>query len=414
MFNWLRGVLLRTALTSLTAQRALRRNKLRSCLTALGIIIGVFAVVVMVAIGNGTRTSIQSQVAGLGQNMLMVFAGSRRSGGVNGGLGSASAITLEDAEALHREIPDVVASSPEVTTTAQAIANGRNWSTTIAGEAPEYLVIRDWAVATGSMFTDREVRSAAKVAVLGDKTAHELFGLLDPTGQTVRIGNMPFVIIGVLASKGAGVGGQNQDDRVVIPYTTAMKRITGDKYLRSVYLQIGQVERIPIAQDQITRLLRQRHRLLPAVLDDFNIFNQQEIADTVNTVTSTLTLLLGAIAGLSLVVGGIGIMNIMLVSVTERTREIGIRISVGAQPADIRIQFLVEAITLSLFGGLVGVLLGIGTTRLVAAVSSFKPIVSIGSIALAFTVSFSIGVFFGFYPARRASLLDPIDALRYE
>jgi putative ABC transport system permease protein len=414
MFTWLRGTLLRTALTALTALRALRRNKLRSSLTALGIIIGVFAVVAMVAIGNGTRASIESQVAGLGQNMLMVFAGSRRSGGVNSGLGSASAITLEDAEALRREIPDVVASSPEVTTTAQAIANGRNWSTTIAGEAPEYLVIRDWTVAAGSMFTDREVRSAAKVAVLGDKTAHELFGVLDPLGQTVRIGNMPFVVIGVLTSKGAGVGGQNQDDRVVIPYTTAMKRITGDKYLRSVYLQIGQAERIPIAQDQITRLLRQRHRLLPGTSDDFNIFNQQEIADTVNTVTSTLTLLLGAIAGLSLVVGGIGIMNIMLVSVTERTREIGIRISVGAQPGDIRIQFLIEAITLSLLGGLVGVLLGIGATRLIAAASSFKPIVSMGSIVLAFTVSFSIGVFFGFYPARRASLLDPIDALRYE
>ncbi|HTV79482.1 MAG TPA: ABC transporter permease [Steroidobacteraceae bacterium] len=414
MITWLHGLLLRTALTSLTALRALRRNKLRSSLTALGIIIGVFAVVAMVALGNGTRASIESQVAGLGQNMLMVFAGSRRSGGVNSGLGSASAITLEDAEALRREIPDVVASSPEVTTTAQAIANGRNWSTTIAGEAPEYLIIRDWAIAAGSMFTDREVRSAAKVAVLGDKTAHELFGVLDPVGQTVRIGNMPFVIIGVLASKGAGVGGQNQDDRVVIPYTTAMKRITGDKYLRSVYLEIGQAERIPIAQDQITRLLRQRHRLLPGVADDFNIFNQQEIADTVNTVTSTLTLLLGAIAGLSLVVGGIGIMNIMLVSVTERTREIGIRISVGAQPGDIRIQFLIEAITLSLLGGLVGVLLGIGATRLIGAVSTFKPIVSMGSIVLAFTVSFSIGVFFGFYPARRASLLDPIDALRYE
>jgi putative ABC transport system permease protein len=414
MFGWLRGVLLRTALTALTALRALRRNKLRSSLTALGIIIGVFAVVAMVAIGNGTRASIESQVAGLGQNMLMVFAGSRRSGGVNSGLGSASAITLEDAQALRREIPDVVAASPEVTTTAQAIANGRNWSTTIAGEAPEYLVIRDWAVASGSMFTDREVRSAAKVAVLGDKTAHELFGVLDPIGQTVRVGNMPFVVIGVLASKGAGVGGQNQDDRVVIPYTTAMKRITGDKYLRSVYLQIGEAQRIPIAQDQITRLLRQRHRLLPGVADDFNIFNQQEIADTVNTVTSTLTLLLGAIAGLSLVVGGIGIMNIMLVSVTERTREIGIRISVGAQPGDIRIQFLIEAVTLSLLGGLVGVLLGIGATRLIGAVSSFKPIVSMGSIVLAFTVSFSIGVFFGFYPARRASLLDPIDALRYE
>jgi putative ABC transport system permease protein len=414
MFNWLRGTLLRTALTALTALRALRRNKLRSSLTALGIIIGVFAVVAMVALGNGTRAQIESQVAGLGQNMLMVFAGSRRSGGVNSGLGSASAITLGDAEALRREIPDVVASSPEVTTTAQAIANGRNWSTTIAGEAPEYLVIRDWSMASGSMFTDREVRSAAKVAVLGDKTAHELFGVLDPVGQTVRVGNMPFVIIGVLASKGAGVGGQNQDDRVVIPYTTAMKRITGDKYLRSVYLQIGEAERIPIAQEQITRLLRQRHRLLSGDSDDFNIFNQQEIADTVNTVTSTLTLLLGAIAGLSLVVGGIGIMNIMLVSVTERTREIGIRISVGAQPGDIRIQFLIEAITLSLLGGLVGVLLGVGMTRAIAAASTFKPIVTMGSIVLAFTVSFSIGVFFGFYPARRASLLDPIDALRYE
>jgi putative ABC transport system permease protein len=414
MFTWLRGTLLRTALTALTALRALRRNKLRSSLTALGIIIGVFAVVAMVALGNGTRASIQSQVAGLGQNMLIVSAGSRRSGGVNSGMGSASALTLEDAEALRREVPDVVASSPEVNTTAQAIANGRNWSTTIAGEAPEYLVIRDWSVASGSMFTDREVRSAAKVAVLGDKTAHELFGVLDPIGQTVRVSNMPFVIIGVLASKGSGVGGQNQDDRVVIPYTTAMKRITGDKYLRQVYLQIGVTERIPIAQDQITRLLRQRHRLLPGTDDDFNIFNQQEIADTVNTVTSTLTLLLGAIAGLSLVVGGIGIMNIMLVSVTERTREIGIRISVGAQPGDIRIQFLIEAITLSLLGGLVGVLLGIGVTRLIAAVSTFKPIVTMGSILLAFSVSFSIGVFFGFYPARRASLLDPIDALRYE
>jgi putative ABC transport system permease protein len=414
MFGWVRGTLLRAALTSLTALRALRRNKLRSSLTALGIIIGVFAVIAMVAIGNGTRASIESQVAGLGQNMLIIFAGSRRSGGVNSGLGSASAITLEDAEALRREIPDVVATSPEVTTTAQAIANGRNWSTTIAGEAPEYLVIRDWAVASGSMFTDREVHSAAKVAVLGEKTARELFGVLDPVGQTVRVGNMPFVVIGVLASKGAGVGGQNQDDRIVIPYTTAMKRITGERYLRSVYLQIGQAERIPIAQQQITRLLRQRHRLLAGVADDFNIFSQQEIADTVNTVTSTLTLLLGAIAGLSLVVGGIGIMNIMLVSVTERTREIGIRISVGAQPADIRIQFLIEAITLSLLGGLVGVLLGVGATRLIAAVSSFKPIVTMGSIVLAFSVSFCIGVFFGFYPARRASLLDPIDALRYE
>jgi putative ABC transport system permease protein len=414
MFSYLHKLLLRTLLTALTALRALRRNKLRSCLTALGIIIGVFAVVAMVAVGNGAKANIESQVSGLGQNMLMVFAGSRRSGGVNSGLGSASAITLEDAQALRREIPDIVASSPEVSTSAQAIANGRNWSTTIAGESAEFLGIRDWSLTSGSMFTERDVRSAAKVGVLGSKTAHELFGPLDPVGQTVRVGNIPFVIIGVLASKGAGVGGQNQDDRIIIPFTTAMKRITGDKYLRSVYLQVSDATRMQIAEDQVTRLLRQRHRLQSGTNDDFNIFNQQEIADTVNAVTSTLTAFLGAIAGLSLVVGGIGIMNIMLVSVTERTREIGIRISVGAQPGDIRIQFLIEAVTLSLLGGLIGVLLGVGMASLVAAATSFKAVVSVGSIVLAFTVSFIIGVFFGFYPARRASLLDPIDALRYE
>ena len=413
-YSSVRGFLLRTGLTALTALRALRRNKLRSSLTALGIIIGVFAVVVMVALGNGTRASIESDIAGLGQNMLMVFAGNRQSGGVNKGMGSASALTLDDSAALRTQIPDVVAASPEVSATAQASANGRNWSTTIAGQSPEYLQIRQWAIASGTMFTDQDVRSAARVAVLGSKTATQLFGVLDPIGQTVRIGNLPFVIVGVLASKGAGVGGQNQDDRIVIPYTTAMKRITGEKYLRMVTLKIGDASRINIAQDQITGLLRQRHRLQGSASNDFNIFNQQEIADTVNTVTSTLTLLLGAIAGLSLVVGGIGVMNIMLVSVTERTREIGIRISVGAQPGDIRMQFLIEAITLSLLGGLVGILLAFAATRVITMVSSFKPIISLGSIALAFTVSFLIGVFFGFYPARRASLLDPIDALRYE
>jgi putative ABC transport system permease protein len=414
MFKYLHTLLLRTLLTALTALRALRRNKLRSCLTALGIIIGVFAVIAMVALGNGARANIESQVSGLGQNMLMVFAGSRRSAGVNSGLGSASAITLQDAEALRREIPDIVASSPEVSTAAQAITNGRNWSTTIAGESAEFLRIRDWDLSSGSMFTERDVRAVAKVGVIGSKTAHELFGPLDPIGQTVRVGNIPFVIIGVLASKGAGVGGQNQDDRIIIPFTTAMKRITGDKYLRSVYLEVGEATRMQIAVDQVTRLLRQRHRLLAGTDDDFNIFNQKEIADTVNAVTSTLTALLGAIAGLSLVVGGIGIMNIMLVSVTERTREIGIRISVGAQAQDIRSQFLIEAVTLSLLGGLIGVLLGIGATSLLSATTSFKAIVSPGSIVLAFTVSFAIGVFFGLYPARRASMLNPIDALRYE
>jgi putative ABC transport system permease protein len=406
--------LLRPALTALIALRALRRNKLRSTLTALGIIIGVASVVAMVAVGNGAQARIESQVAALGRNLLSVFAGSRRSGGVNTGLGSASTITLADADAIAREVTDVVAVSPEVSSTAQAIANGRNWSTTITGESPDYLKIRDWKLASGAMFTEREVRAAAKVAIIGSKTANELFGPLNPVGQAVRVKNIPFVIIGLLESKGAGMGGQNQDDRIIIPYTTAMKRLTGEKYLRSINLQVGSAARMEAAQQQITSLLRQRHRLTAEKDDDFNIFNQKEIADTVGSISRIITLLLGAIAGISLLVGGIGIMNIMLVSVTERTREIGIRIAVGAQPGDIRLQFLIEAITLSLLGGLIGVLAGVGASRLVGMVADFKAVVSTGSILLAFGVSSVIGIFFGFYPASKAAGLDPIEALRYE
>jgi putative ABC transport system permease protein len=400
--------------TLFIALRALRRNKLRSSLTALGIIIGVAAVVAMVAVGNGAQASITKQVAALGENLLTVFAGSKSSGGVNSGLGSASTITLADTEAIAREIADVVAVSAEDSTSAQAIANGRNWSTTVVGESPQYLQIRDWKLTDGSMFTDREVRSAAKVAVIGSKTALELFGPINPVGQSVRVKNIPFVIIGLLASKGAGMGGQNQDDRIIIPYTTAMKRVTGDRYLRSVNLQIRSSERMEIAQAQITSLLRQRHRLTAGQDDDFNIFNQKDIADTVSSVTGIVKLLLGAISSLSLIVGGIGVMNIMLVSVTERTREIGIRIAVGAQPSAIQLQFLIEAVALSLLGGFVGVVLGIVVAQLVGIVSTFQPIVTAESIVLAFGVSFAIGVFFGFYPARKASALDPIVALRYE
>jgi putative ABC transport system permease protein len=414
MFNLIQNLFIRAWQTAVIALRALRRNKMRSTLTALGIIIGVASVVAMVAVGNGAQARITSQVAALGQNLLSVFAGSRKSGGVNSGLGSASALTLPDAEAIRREISDVVAISPEDSTTAQAIANGRNWSTTVAGESPDYLKIRDWKLASGSMFTEREVRSAAKVAVIGSKTASELFGPLNPVGQSVRIQNIPFVIIGLLESKGAGMGGQNQDDRILIPYTTAMKRVTGDKYLRSVNVQIGSADRMEIAQQQITSLLRQRHRLAPGRDDDFNIFNQKEIADTVNSISKIITLLLGSVAGISLFVGGIGIMNIMLVSVTERTREIGIRIAVGAQPGDIRLQFLIEAVTLSLLGGLIGVLCGVGASHLLGVVADFKAIVSTGSILLAFGVSSVIGIFFGFYPAHKAAALDPIVALRYE
>jgi putative ABC transport system permease protein len=400
-------------LTTRIALRALRRNKLRSSLTTLGIIIGVASVVAMAAVGKGAQARIESQISALGQNLLTVFAGSRRSGGANSGLGSASVLTLADADAIGREIADVAAVSPEDTSTAQAIANGRNWSTTIAGESADYLKIRDWKLVSGSMFTEREVKGAAKVAVIGSETSRELFGPLDPLGQTVRVKNIPFVIVGLLESKGSSMG-QNQDDRLIIPFTTAMKRLTGDKYLRSISVQIAGADRMNAAQEQITSLLRQRHRLTAGHDDDFNIFNQKEIADTVNSVTTIVTLLLSAVAGISLAVGGIGIMNIMLVSVTERTREIGIRMAVGARGSDILLQFLVEAVTLCLLGGTTGVLAGIGISKVAGMLINFTPVVSTGSIMLAFGVSAAIGIFFGFYPAHKASLLDPIDALRYE
>jgi putative ABC transport system permease protein len=414
MMHFLQILFVQTWQTTLIALRALRRNKMRSVLTALGIIIGVASVVAMIAVGNGAQANITKQVSALGQNLLSVFAGSRRAGGVNSGLGSASAITLEDADIIAREVPDVVAVSPEVSASAQAIANGRNWSTTIVGESQDYLKIRDWKLSAGSMFNERDVRGAAKVAVIGSKTAAELFGPLNPVGQSVRVKNIPFIIIGVLESKGAGMGGMNQDDRLIIPFTTAMKRITGDKYLRCVNVQISRSDRMDIAQQQITSLLRQRHRLPAGRDDDFNIFNQKEIADTVNTISGIITLLLGSVAGISLVVGGIGIMNIMLVSVTERTREIGIRIAVGAQPGDIRLQFLIEAVTLSLLGGALGVFAGIGASKVIGLVANFQAIVSPGSILLALGVSSAIGIFFGLYPAHKAARLNPIDALRYE
>ena len=414
MLTTIQSLILRPFFTALIALRALRRNKLRSILTALGIIIGVGSVVAMVAVGNGAQARIEAKVSALGQNLLMVFAGNRRAGGVNSGLGGAGTLSLSDAVAIAREVPDVVAVSPEVSTTAQAISNGRNWSTTIAGESPDYLKIRDWKLASGAMFSEREVRAVAKVAVIGSKTANQLFGPVNPIGQTVRVKNIPFVIIGVLVSKGAGMGGGDQDDRLIVPYTTAMKRLTGDKHLRSLCVQISSSDRMTLAQGQISDLLRQRHRLPTGRTDDFNIMNQKEIADTVGSISKIITLLLGSVAGMSLVVGGIGIMNIMLVSVTERTREIGIRVAVGAQAGDILLQFLIEAVTLSLLGGLLGVLLGIGASRLTAVFTDFQAIVSTGSIVIAFSVSAAIGIFFGFYPARKAASLDPIEALRYE
>jgi len=413
LLDYIQTFFLRSLLTAMIALRALRRNKMRSILTALGIIIGVASVVAMVSVINGAQARIETQVSALGRNLLSIFSGSRHYSGVNSGLGSASAMTLADADAIRREVTDVVAISPEVSTSGQVIANGRNWSTRIVGESPDCLKIFNWELASGSAFTDRDVRSAAKVAIIGSKTAYELFGPINPVGQTVRVKNIPFVIIGLLESKGAG-GDEDKDDRIIIPYSTAMKRVTGNKYLRSVNVQIGSTSRMEIAQQEITSLIRQRHRLAADRADDFNIFNQKEIADTVSSISHVIAMLLAAVAGISLVVGGIGIMNIMLVSVTERTREIGIRIAVGAQPGDIKLQFLIEAITLSLLGGLIGLLVGVGVSKLVGSIAHFAVAVSTGSIILAFSVSFIIGVCFGFFPACKAAALDPIDALRYE
>ena len=414
MLAQVEALFIRPLLTALIALRALRRNKLRSTLTALGIIIGVASVVAMVAVGNGAQANIEGKVSALGQNLLIVFAGNRRSSGANNGLGSAGTLSLADVAAIGREVPDVIAISPEISTTAQVIANGHNWSTNVIGESPDFLKIRAWELASGAMFSDREVRGAAKVAVIGSKTANQLFGPVDPIGQSVRVKNIPFTIIGLLASKGAGFGGQDQDDRLIIPYTSAMKRVTGDKHIRSVNVQISSQERMSLAQQQITNLLRQRHRIPTERDADFVIMNQKEIADTVGSISGVVTLLLGTIAGMSLVVGGIGIMNIMLVSVTERTREIGIRMAVGAQGYDILLQFLIEAVTLSLFGGGLGVLIGFGLARLTKVFAGFDAIVTPGSVILAFSVSAAIGIFFGFYPARKAAKLNPIDALRYE
>jgi len=405
---------IRPARTSRLALRALRRNKLRSSLTGLGIIIGVAAVVAMVAIGNGARASIESRVSALGQNLLMVFAGSSRNGGVNAGLGSANTLTLADAEAMGREVPDVIAVSPEVRSAGQAIANGHNWSTQISGESAAYLTIRNWNLAAGTMFTERDVRTAAKVAVIGSKTATQLFGSENPIGHVVRVKSIPFVIIGLLTSKGAGMGGNNQDDILIVPYTTAMKRLTGDKYLKSVNLQISSAKRMATAQEQITNLLRQRHNLAAGRENDFSILNQKEIADTVGTISTIITLLLGSVAGISLLVGGIGIMNIMLVSVTERTREIGIRRALGARRRDIITQFLVETVLLSGTGGIIGVLLGVVIPFLVSHIAGMKTIVTFWSPPLAFGISALVGVVFGIYPALRAAKMDPVEALRHE
>jgi putative ABC transport system permease protein len=391
--------------------RALRRNTMRSILTALGIIIGVGAVIAMVSIGNGAKAQVEAQVASLGENVVTVFPGSFTSGGMRGGWGSMSTLTIEDAEGIGREVANVLGVSPEVRDRAQVLANGLNWNTQVMGESPEYTTIRSWKIGSGAMFTDQDVRSVAKVAVLGKTVVDQLFPDGDPVGKTVRIRNIPFKVVGILAAKGFNLFGQDQDDTVVIPYTSHLKRVSHHTNLNSILVQAASAKTIDKVQQNITDLLMQRRK---GREQDFTVRNQVELAQAATATSETMTVLLSAIAGVSLIVGGIGIMNIMLVSVTERTREIGIRLAVGAHGRDVLLQFLIEAVILSLLGGILGIILGVGFSELVSVKTGWPILVSTASVVVAVAFSAAVGMFFGFYPARKAAQLDPIEALRYE
>ncbi|MGZ5024286.1 MAG: ABC transporter permease [Chthoniobacterales bacterium] len=405
---------MRLSSTFKIAFRALRRNKLRSALTALGIIIGVGAVIAMVGIGNGAKAQVESQIASLGENLILVFSGSTTASGIRTGWGGAGTLKIEDAEAIRREVPSVTAVSEEVPSTSQIAAGNQNWFTRVMGESAEYFDIRQWPLTSGSPFTPQDVRSANKVCVIGKTTATQIFGNDDPIGQILRVKNVPFTVTGVLAPKGLSAQGNDQDDVLIMPYTSAMKRVTGGTTLRSINVQVANASDLEPAQQQILSLLRQRHNIRQGRDDDFTVRNQVEIAAAQTATTDVMTGLLLAIACVSLVVGGIGIMNIMLVSVTERTREIGTRMAVGAHSRDILRQFLIEAISLSAVGGVLGILFGVGSAKAISAWKNWPTLISPLWIVLAFLISAAVGIFFGFYPARKAAQLDPIDALRYE
>jgi putative ABC transport system permease protein len=396
------------------AIRALMKNVLRTSLTMLGIIIGVAAVIAMVSIGNGAKAQIEANIAALGQNTIMIFSGNLRRGGFSMGFGSAGTLTKEDMASIEREIPGVLAISPEVRGNAQVAAGNQNLSTSILGVSASYPEFRNWTFTSGGPFGEQDVKSQAKVALIGKTTAAQLFGEEDPVGQTVRIKNAPFTIVGLLNPKGSGFGGQDQDDILMIPWTSAMTRLTGGTTFRNLSLQGASADQLDEISGEITSLLRQRHRIQEGTDDDFFIRTQTETLETFTSTAKTMTVLLGSIAGVSLLVGGIGIMNIMLVSVTERTREIGIRMAVGAKSGDILSQFLAEAVTLSLVGGIAGIAIGVGASRLISAKMGWPVLTSSNAITVAFLFSAAIGIFFGFYPARKAAQLDPIESLRYE
>ena len=396
------------------AFKALRINQMRTLLTALGIIIGVAAVITMVGLGQGASSEVQEQVNRLGQNVVLVFPGSRQLGGVSIGGGSANTLTVEDAIAMRDEIPEVIAASPEVRSQRVLVYGNRNWHTRIYGQSADYLQIRQWPVESGRMFSDEDVERSSLVAVVGQTIVEELFEGADPIGETIRVRGLPLEVIGVLEPKGMSLMGSVQDDIVLVPYSTAFQRISGRSHAMVINVQVFDDNSMAIAQQKITDLLRERHRLAPSQENDFTVQTQEEVAQAATETSRIMTWLLASIAGVSLFVGGIGIMNVMLVSVTERTREIGLRLAVGAKSPDVLLQFLIESVVLCLLGGIGGILLGIIATEVIATYAGWPALFSTEAMIVAVTVSAAVGVFFGFYPAWKASRLDPIVALRRE
>lgn len=396
------------------ALRALARNTMRTLLTMLGIIIGVAAVICVIGVGTSASDQVQTQIQSLGDNMLFIQAGSVNTGGFQAGVGATKTLLATDADALVTQIPSITMVSPEADTNAQIVHADQNWATRIQGVGPDYFQIRNWPVVAGGPFTRRDVDSASDVCVIGSSVANRLFGDDDPIGQTIRVKNLPVTIIGELKTKGQSTFGQDQDDVVMMPYTTVMKKLSGVNWLQTITASVDAKIDEATATDQITSLLRQRHHLRTDADNDFSIRSPDEIAQTVGQISLILTLMLGGVASISLLVGGIGIMNIMLVSVTERTREIGLRMAVGATERNVQQQFLSEAVVLSSIGGLIGVVFGIAASVLVSNFMKWPIEVSPVSIVVAVVFSAAVGIFFGYYPALKASRLDPIEALRYE
>ena len=401
------------------ALRALKVNRMRSALTMLGIIIGVAAVIAMVGVGAGATARIQDQIQSIGSNLIIVLPGSISANGVRLGSGAVATLTQDDAKAIAADCPSVGAVAPSVRGGVQVVYGNSNWATNAQGVTPDFMTIRDYTMLSGQFFTTQDVDAAAKTAVLGETVAHNLFGDSDPTGQVVIVKNVPFTVAGVLTPKGQSPTGQDQDDVILLPISTATQKVFGAnkanaKAVASLMVQAMSPQTMDQAIQEMTALLRERHKILPGVEDDFTVRNLTEVFAAQETSAQVMSILLGAIASVSLIVGGIGIMNIMLVSVTERTREIGLRQAVGAKTRDILLQFLVEAVTLSLLGGIVGIAVGLAASLLISHFAKWSTAVSPLSILLAFLFSALVGVFFGYYPARKAAFMDPIEALRYE